>query len=37
MRADALRWALDRSSRSGRTASQFVADLAGRLALEKSR
>ena len=36
MRADALRWALDRSSRSGRTARQFVADLAGRLALEKS-
>ena len=37
LRADALRWALDRSSRSGRTARQFVADLAGRLALEQSR
>jgi predicted AAA+ superfamily ATPase len=36
-RAEALRWALDRSSRSGRTARQFVADLAGRLALERSR
>jgi len=31
--ADALRWALDRSSRSGRTARQFVDDLAGRLGL----
>ena len=37
MRADALRWALDRSSRSGRTARQFVNDLAGRLALERTR
>jgi predicted AAA+ superfamily ATPase len=37
LRADALRWALDRSSRSGRTARQFVADLAGRLGLEQSR
>jgi predicted AAA+ superfamily ATPase len=37
MRADALRWALDRSSRSGRTARQFVADLAGRRALEKAQ
>jgi hypothetical protein len=36
-RAEALRWALDRSSRSGRTARQFVADLAGRRALERSR
>jgi predicted AAA+ superfamily ATPase len=36
-RAEALRWALDRSSRSGRTARQFVADLAGRRALEKLR
>ena len=34
-RAEALRWALDRSSRSGRTARQFVADLAGRRALER--
>jgi predicted AAA+ superfamily ATPase len=34
VRADALRWALDRSSRSGRTARQFVDDLAGRLGLE---
>jgi uncharacterized protein len=31
----ALRWALHRSSRSGRTAKQFVDDLAGREALEK--
>ena len=30
---EALRWALDRSSRSGRTARQFVDDLAGRTAL----
>ncbi len=37
LRGEALRWALDRSSRSGRTARQFVADLAGRLALEQSR
>jgi predicted AAA+ superfamily ATPase len=37
VRAEALRWALDRSSRSGRTARQFVADLAGRLALERAR
>jgi predicted AAA+ superfamily ATPase len=34
--AEALRFALDRSSRSGRTARQFVDDLAGRLALERS-
>jgi predicted AAA+ superfamily ATPase len=34
---DALRWALSRSSRSGRTARQFVDDLAGRLALEAGR
>jgi hypothetical protein len=27
---EALRWALARSSRSGRTARQFVDDLAGR-------
>jgi len=30
VREHALRWALDRSSRSGRTARQFVDDLAGR-------
>jgi len=30
---EALRWALERSSRSGRTARQFVDDLAGREAL----
>jgi len=34
LRTEALRWALDRSSRSGRTARQFVDDLAGRLGLE---
>jgi hypothetical protein len=34
-RQEALRWALDRSSRSGRIARQFVADLAGRRALER--
>ncbi len=34
LRSESLRWALDRSSRSGRTARQFVADLAGRLGLE---
>jgi predicted AAA+ superfamily ATPase len=37
LRGDALRWALERSSRSGRTARQFVDDLAGRLALEAGR
>ena len=37
LNAEALRFALDRSSRSGRTARQFVADLAGRLALEAER
>ena len=30
LRAEALRWALERSSRSGRTARQFVDDFAGR-------
>jgi predicted AAA+ superfamily ATPase len=30
---EALRWALHRSSRSGRTARQFVDDFAGREAL----
>lgn len=33
LRRDALRWALERGSRSGRTARQFVDDLAGRRAL----
>jgi len=33
VRRDALRWALERGSRSGRTARQFVDDLAGRRAL----
>lgn len=37
LRDEALRWALDRASRSGRTARQFVDDLAGRLALETAR
>jgi uncharacterized protein len=35
LREEALRFALERSSRSGRTARQFVDDLAGRLALER--
>jgi hypothetical protein len=34
LHAQALRFALDRSSRSGRVAKQFVDDLAGKLALE---
>jgi predicted AAA+ superfamily ATPase len=34
LRERALRWALRRSSRSGRTAKQFVGDLVGREALE---
>ena len=33
LHSEALRFALERSSRSGRTAKQFVDDLAGRLAL----
>ena len=37
LRTEALRWALARSSRSGRTARQFVDDLAGRRALAASR
>jgi predicted AAA+ superfamily ATPase len=37
LRRDALRWALERASRSGRTARQFVDDLTGRLALEGGR
>ena len=36
LRSEALRWSLDRSSRSGRTARQFVDDVIGRLALESS-
>ena len=36
LRAEALRWALRRSSRSGRTARQFVSDLAGREGLAPS-
>jgi len=35
LRAEALRFALERSSRSGRVARQFVDDLAGRLGLEQ--
>lgn len=37
LHAEALRFALDRASRSGRAARQFVDDLAGRLALERDR
>jgi hypothetical protein len=37
LREQALRFALDRSSRSGRTARQFVDDLAGREALAGGR
>jgi hypothetical protein len=36
VREQALRWALDRSSRSGRTARQFVDDLAGREAVAEA-
>ncbi len=36
-RDEALLWALDRSSRSGRTARQFVDDLAGRLGLRDGK
>ena len=36
LQAEALRFALNRSSRSGRVARQFVDDLAGRIALERS-
>jgi predicted AAA+ superfamily ATPase len=36
LHAEALRFALNRSSRSGRVARQFVDDLAGRIALERS-
>jgi predicted AAA+ superfamily ATPase len=37
VRAEALRWALRRASRSGRSARQFVDDLAGRKALARTR
>ena len=37
LRAEALRFALDSSSRSGRTAKQFVDDVAGRESLARSR
>jgi len=37
LRAEALRWALRRASRSGRSARQFVDDLAGRKALARTR
>jgi predicted AAA+ superfamily ATPase len=37
LRADALRWALRRSSRSGRTARQFVDAFAGRELLDQAR
>ena len=36
VRAEALRWALNRGSRSGRSAYQFARDWAGRRALEAS-
>ncbi len=36
LHAEALRFALDRSSRSGRAARHFVDDLAGRIALERA-
>ncbi len=35
-RGDALRWALERGSRSGRVAHQFARDAAGRALLQKS-
>jgi hypothetical protein len=37
LRAEALRWALRRASRSGRSARQFVDDLVGRKALARTR
>jgi len=36
LHAEALRFALDRSSRSGRVARHFVDDLAGRISLERA-
>jgi predicted AAA+ superfamily ATPase len=35
LRAEALRWALSAGSRSGRTAKQFIDDLAGRLRMRE--
>jgi uncharacterized protein len=37
LRTEALRFALERSSRSGRTARQFVDDFAGRAVLEREK
>ncbi|HBZ72567.1 MAG TPA: ATPase [Deltaproteobacteria bacterium] len=37
LRSEALRFALERSSRSGRTARQFVDDFAGRAVLEREK
>jgi predicted AAA+ superfamily ATPase len=37
LRAEALRWALRRASRSGRSARQFVDDVAGRKGLAQAR
>lgn len=37
LRKEALRWALFKGQRSGRSARQFMDDLAGRLAMEGSR
>jgi uncharacterized protein len=37
LRTEALRWAMRRASRSGRSARQFVDDLAGRKALARTR
>ncbi|MBP2673719.1 MAG: ATPase [Deltaproteobacteria bacterium] len=36
LRADALRWALSAGSRSGRTAKQFIDDLAGRITMRST-
>jgi uncharacterized protein len=36
VRAEALEWATTRGSRSGRTAWQFIQDLAGRLGTKLS-
>jgi predicted AAA+ superfamily ATPase len=36
LHAQALRWALERSSRSGRTARHFIDDLAGRERLARA-
>ena len=37
LRSEALRWALFKGQRSGRSARQFMDDLAGRLAMEEGR